>query len=79
MSELKAYIGVSPDEKGLTDYYLKTDVDKVIAEKDDKLEAVYQQADHLLACLKCLVMRDLIKDCPEKASAIDIVKKCDLW
>ena len=31
------------------------------------------KADKLLSCLKCLVMRDLIKDCAEKASAIEIV------
>lgn len=33
------------------------------------------KADKLLSCLKCLVMRALIKDCPEKAAAIEIVKK----
>lgn len=37
------------------------------------------KADKLLSCLKCLVVRDLIKDCPEKASAIEIVKGYDLW
>ena len=31
MSELKAYIGPAPDEKGLADYYLKSEADKVIA------------------------------------------------
>ena len=35
------------------------------------------KSDVLLSCLKCLVMRDLIKDCPEKQSAIEIVKKYD--
>ncbi len=30
------------------------------------------KADKLLSCLKCLVMRDLIKDCPEKLSLIHI-------
>ena len=35
------------------------------------------KADKLLSCLKCLVMRDLIKDCPEKNSAIEIVKEYD--
>ena len=30
MSELKAYIGPAPDEKGLADYYLKSEADKVI-------------------------------------------------
>ena len=29
--ELKAYIGPAPDEKGLADYYLKSEADKVIA------------------------------------------------
>lgn len=36
------------------------------------------KADKLLSCLKCLVMRDLIKDCREKDSAIEIVKEYDL-
>ena len=37
MSELKAYIGPAPDEKGLADYYLKSEADKVIAEKDAEI------------------------------------------
>lgn len=37
------------------------------------------KADKLLSCLKGLVMRNLIKDCPEKDSAIEIVKKYTLW
>lgn len=37
------------------------------------------KADKLLSCLKCLVMRDLIKDCPEKVSAIKLVKDYDIW
>ena len=40
MSELKAYIGPAPDEKGLADYYLKSEADKVIAEKDAKILAL---------------------------------------
>jgi len=36
MSELKAYIGPTPDEKGLSDYYLKSEADKVIAELKEK-------------------------------------------
>lgn len=51
-----------------TEYYLKSEADKVIAEQKAK-------ADKLHSCLKCLVMRDLIKDCPEKKSAIEIVKE----
>ena len=40
MSELKAYIGPAPDEKGLADYYLKSEADAVIAElKAQKAQA----------------------------------------
>lgn len=39
--------------------------------KDEQRE----KADKLLSCLTCLVMRDLIKDCPEKDSAIEIIKE----
>src|SRR5574344_35437 len=35
------------------------------------------KADKLLSCLKCLVMRDIIKDCPEKKAAAEIVKEYD--
>ena len=38
MSELKAYIGPAPDEKGLADYYLKSEVDAVIAELKNEIE-----------------------------------------
>jgi ElaB/YqjD/DUF883 family membrane-anchored ribosome-binding protein len=37
------------------------------------------KADKLLSCLKCLVMRDLIKDCPEKKAASEIVKEYDFF
>jgi hypothetical protein len=33
------------------------------------------KADKLFSCLKCLVMRDFIKDCQEKEVATEIVKK----
>ena len=36
MSELKAYIGPAPDEKGLAEYYLKSEADKVIAHQKYK-------------------------------------------
>ena len=36
MSELKEYIGPAPDEKGLADYYLKSEADKVIAHHKHK-------------------------------------------
>lgn len=73
--------------------YDKDEADKVIAElKADYKEACDRlqtanlikdeqkaKADKLLSCLKCLTMRDLIKDCPEKASAIEIVKEYEKW
>ena len=43
-------------------------------EEYDKLKA---KADKLLSCLKYLVMRDLIKDCPAKKTATEIVKEYD--
>ena len=54
---------------------------KLCVEKENvcQLERLLQEqkdkADKLLSCLKCLVMRDLIKDCTEKVSAIEIVKE----
>lgn len=71
--------------------YLKSEADKVIAEKNadykeacDRLQTVCLikdeqrvKADKLLYCLKYLVMRDLIKDCPAKKTATEIVKEYD--
>ena len=37
MSELKAYIGPHPTDHTLTEYYLKSEADKVIEEKDKEL------------------------------------------
>lgn len=80
------------DNKELADK-LKSEVDKVVAEMDadhkeacDRLKTANlikdeqkAKADKLFSCLKCIVMRDLIKDSPEKASAIEIAKEYDLW
>lgn len=44
---------------------------RAIREELDRKE----KTDKLLSTLKCLVMRDLIKDCPEKKSVIEIVKE----
>lgn len=71
--------------------YLKSEADKVIAElKADYKEACDRlqtanlikdeqkaKADKLLSCLKYLVMGDLIKDCPPKKVAKEIVKEYD--
>ena len=71
--------------------YRTSEADKVIAElKADYKEACDRlqtanlikdeqkaKADKLLSCLKYLVMRDLIKDCPSKKIATEIVKEYD--
>lgn len=49
MSELKAYIGPAPDEKGLADYYLKSEADKVIAELKNEIEKQKRLRDMALA------------------------------
>ena len=41
--ELKAYIGPAPDGTGLADYYLKSEADKVIAEKDAAIAELKEQ------------------------------------
>ncbi|MEE0937701.1 MAG: hypothetical protein UIG52_06690 [Bacteroidales bacterium] len=54
---------------------------KLCVEKENvcQLEQLFQKqkdkADKLYHCLRCLVMRGLIKDCPEKDSVIEIVKE----
>lgn len=67
--------------------------DKEIAEKEadykeacDRLKTANlikdeqkKKADILLSCLKYLVMGDLIKDCPSKKTAAEIVKEYDVW
>ena len=90
MSELNVYHHeLRPDE--YDEFYLKSEADKVISElKADYKEACGRlqtanlikdeqkaKADKLLSCLKYLVMRDLIKDCPPKKVATEIVKEYD--
>ena len=43
MSELKAYIAPTADGTGLADYYLKSEADKVIAEKDKEIAELQEQ------------------------------------
>jgi hypothetical protein len=67
---------------------MKDDIKTIAELKDDYKEACdrlqtanliskeqREKADKLLSCLKCLVMRNLIKDCPEKEAATEIVKE----
>ena len=79
------------DDLICNEVYLKSEADKVIAElKADYNEACDRlqtanlikdeqkaKADKLLSCLKYLVMGDLIKDCPPKKVATEIVKEYD--
>ena len=89
MTELKAIESSTAVISNVQLVYIKSEADKVIAELNadykeacDRLQTANlikdeqkAKADKLLSCLKCLVMRDLIKDCPEKESAIEIVKE----
>lgn len=90
MSELKTYF-LGKNNGREFPVYLKSEADKVIAElKSDYKEACgrlqtanlikdeqKKKADKLLSCLKYLVMGDLIKDCPPKKVATEIVKEYD--
>ena len=44
MSELKAYIGPHPTDHTLTEYYLKSEADKVIAEKDAEIAKLKEES-----------------------------------
>ena len=66
MSELKAYIAPTPDGTGLADYYLKPEVDKVIAEL---------KADYKEACGR-LQTANLIKDEQLAATRHQKYKRC---
>lgn len=84
--ELKVYEDID-DYIGYDDtplmMYEKSEVDAAIAElkamvATDNSEVIARlEAENmkLKSCIKCLVMRDLIKDCPEKKSVIEIVKE----
>lgn len=50
MSELKAYTFSAMERVGLADYYLKSEADKVIAEKDEKIRRLRRAL--LLVCAK---------------------------
>ena len=56
MSELKAYIGPHPTDHTLTEYYLKSEADKVIAEKDKELR--HSNYKRCLAMAKWCRMHD---------------------
>lgn len=82
---------IAYDDYVLEEAYDKSEADKVISElKADYKEACDRlqtanlindeqkaKVTKLLGCLKYLVMRDLIKDCPPKKVAAEIVKECD--
>lgn len=79
----------SAQNAGYVKVVSKDEANKVIADLEEshkreveqllmeivQLKGQKAKADKLLSCLKCLTIRDLIKDCPEKASAIEIVKE----
>lgn len=65
--ELKNDIADLRNDRKLTDV--------ILDERNAEIAELKAKADKLHSCLKCLVMRDLIKDCQEKKSAIKIVKE----
>ena len=51
MSELKEYIAPTPDGTGLAYYYLKSEADKAIAEKDEEIYNIkYSRDEWAKAC-----------------------------
>jgi hypothetical protein len=66
MSELKPYIGPHPTDHTLTEYYLKSEADKVIAEKDK--EARHQKYKRCLAMARwCAAECDIFSLTPKPA------------
>lgn len=71
MSELKPYIGPHPTDHTLTEYYLKSEADKVIAEKDAEIAGLKAAAKEPSVpnrtCRKCgnagtLMYMPIVKD-----------------
>lgn len=61
MSELKAYIAPTPDGTGLADYYLKSEADAVIAEKDKEIADLIEK-NKRLAHKDIIMASETIKD-----------------
>lgn len=74
IAELKAQVNGFQNRANLWEYNAQNEHNAVVAVRMEnaKLEA---KVDKLFSGLKCLVMRDLIKDCPEKKSVIELVKE----
>lgn len=51
MSELEPYIGPHPTDNTLTEYYLKSEVDNVLENKDKKIAELKEQIASLQAKL----------------------------
>ena len=92
IAKLKADYADLRDDKKLTDTILderNAEIAKLKADYDevrDRLQTANlikdeqkAKADKLLSCLKYLVMGDLIKDCPPKKVASEIVKEYGSW
>lgn len=53
-----------------------TDNSAVIARLLEENQQLKDRGERLYSCLNCLVQRDLIKDTPEKKSAMELLEKC---
>ena len=60
MSELKAYIAPTADGTGLADYYLKSEADKLIAEKDTEIAELKQKLEDVNELIK--TARQMLED-----------------
>lgn len=74
IAELKAQVNGFQNRANLWEYNAQNEHNAVVEARMEtqKLKA---KVDKLFSGLKCLVMRDLIKDCPEKKSVIELVKE----
>lgn len=61
--KLKPYIGPHPTDHTLTEYYLKSEADKVIAELEDRLQAANEQIENLInSASSIMLFQDRVKD-----------------
>lgn len=61
MSELKAYLRYSPGLIGLADYYIKSEADKVIANRDCEIKKLKDSISKLLKAKTEQIMDEIIQ------------------
>lgn len=76
MSELKAYTAPNMEGRGLTDYYLKSEADKVIAEKDKEIAELQKQVHDYAQDMSVVEIKNEEARAEVKA-ALELVKKAN--